>query len=66
MAAKKAEVHLRLSNAEFDLLCRFARDNGDLSLNGAVKLLLFHVRRGTIDSSGTIISPTPCANTKVN
>lgn len=37
---KHSELHVRLRHREMDALCRFARENGDLSLNAAVKLLI--------------------------
>jgi hypothetical protein len=42
----KLRLTLRFSQSEYDYLCRYARENGDISLNDAMKQILSRIRRG--------------------
>jgi hypothetical protein len=57
----KLRLNLRLSEGEYDFLCRYAHENGDLSLNAALKLILSHIRRG-----GAKKVPTSCVDNAIN
>jgi hypothetical protein len=57
----KLRLNLRLTETEYDYLCRFAKDNGDVSLNIAMKIILNQTRRG-----GAKTVPTSCGGLPVN
>jgi hypothetical protein len=57
----KLRLNLRLSESEFDYLCRFAKENGELSLNNALKLMLAQTRRG-----GAKTVPNSCTPNAIN
>lgn len=53
---KKYEIHLRITQSEYDALCGFAFD-GEMSLNAAVRHL---IKKLQATKDGTVLSQPTC------